>query len=547
MYLIRSLNRITLLLLTAIFFSLSSCKIDEDLAKPTLSPDFIIPLVYGELDLKNLVRDTSFIKTDPSGYLKVGFLDTLEILNSTTLADALRIVQVGFPSVPKTLSFTSAGGANIQFPSEELLDINLNLGTSMVRKLAFNELTFKIIITNSHSFAYNDLIVNIPGLTTGGTSFSSGPINVSATPGTPFEKEFTLTNCIWDLSGKTGLDTSKVLMAFTTTTGTPIVGPGGGTGFIQVEFMSYNLKFWQGKSGILQQLLSTTISTSNTTSLVPKETYKGIKSGSLNLEDVDVKLDFISKMGIPLGMNIVLESTNGVTNAKVALNPLNLNIQQSSIASNNEPNSKSNLTIINESTSNLADVLTNFPTTIKVTAGVATTFNNPDPYGYFFHQNSDLQLTVDATIPFAISFNQLRLESNYDFDLFAQANLDSNIARLDTGTLFFTISNGFPYEIDLDLNALNGALDSVAKLAQIRLAAGTTGLVGGEIKVVSPTKSTFTVGLSANLLEKIKVAKKLGVKAKLNTAPGISPKIYTDYKLGFDTKARLGVTAKPIK
>ena len=115
MYLMRSLNRIILLFLASSFLWLSACKIDEDLAKPTLSPDFIIPLVYGELDLKNLVKDTSFIKTDPAGYLKVGFLDTLEVLNSTTLADALKIVQTGFPSVPKTLSFTNIGGGNVQF------------------------------------------------------------------------------------------------------------------------------------------------------------------------------------------------------------------------------------------------------------------------------------------------------------------------------------------------------------------------------------------------------------------------------------------------
>jgi hypothetical protein len=542
MYLMRTLNKVILLFVGSSFLWLSACKIDEDLAKPTLSPDFIIPLVYGELDLKNLVKDTSFIKTDPSGYLKVGFMDTLEVLNATTLADALKIVQTGFPSIPKTLTFTSAGGGNILFPVDELLDINLNLGTSMVRKLAFNELTFSISIQNSHTFDYNDLNITIPGLVSGTTAFTSGSINVPA--GQTVETQFTLSNCIWDLSGRTGLDTSKVLMQFSS--GTPIQGPGGGVGLISVEFNSYNLKYWQGKSNILQQLLSTPTSTSNTNSLVPKETYKGIKSGSINLEDIDVKLDFISKMGIPLGMNIILESTNGVTNEKVALTPLNLVIQPSTIGVNDEPNERNNRTQIDETTSNLADVFTNFPTTIKVTAGVGSTFDNPDPYGYFFHQNSDLKLTVDATIPFAVSFNQLRLQSNYDFDLFAQANLDSNIAILDTGTLFFTISNGFPYEIDIDLNALNGLEDSLVTLAAVRLTAANTAVINGELKVTSPTKSTFTVGLSADLLDRIKVAKKLGVKARLNTASG-SPKIYTEYKLGFETKARLGVTAKPIK
>ena len=101
-------------------------------------------------------------------------------------------------------------------------------------------------------------------------------------------------------------------------------------------------------------------------------------------------------------------------------------------------------------------------------------------------------------------------------------------------------------EIDIDLNALNGVRDSLATLAQVRLTAANTAVINGELKVTSPTRSTFTVGLSAELLDKIKVARKLGVKARLNTATG-SPKIYTDYKLGFDTKARLGVTAKPLK
>lgn len=542
MYLLRTLNKFFLLFLGSSIFFLSACKIDEDLAKPSLSPDYIIPLVYGELGLKNLLKDTSFIKTDPTGYLKVGFKDTLEVLNSTTLADALKIVQTGFPSIPKTLAFTNVGGGNVQFPTEAELDINLNLGTSMVRKLAFNELTFKIKIQNSHAFNYDGLNINIPGLKTGAVEFNSGTLNVPA--GQAFEQEFTLANCIWDLSGKSGSDTSKVYMLFSSTS--PIQGSSAGAGLISIEFMGYNLKYWKGKSAILQTLLSTATSTSNTTNLVPKETYKGILSGAINLEGVDVKLDFKSKMGIPLGMNIVLESTNGVTNQKVALTPLNLAINPSEIGADDEPVVGSNPSVLNEATSNLSDVLTNFPTTLKVTAGVGSTFNSPDPYGYFFHQNSDLQLTVDATIPLAISFNQLRLESNYDFDLFAQANLDSNIAVLDTATLFFTISNGFPYEINVDLNALNGLQDSLASLAQVRLSAANTTLVGGELVVTSPTKSTFTIGLSAEILERIKVAKKLGVKAKLNNAAG-TPKIYTDYKVGFDTKARLGVTAKPLK
>jgi hypothetical protein len=309
--------------------------------------------------------------------------------------------------------------------------------------------------------------------------------------------------------------------------------------------MEVSVKYWQGKSTILQQVLSNQTSTSTTSQLVPAETYKGIKSGSISLKDVDVKLNFQSRMGIPLGMRLVLETTNGVTGQKVAMTPLDVNISQSTLTGN-APIYQDNPAVINESTSNLADVLTNFPTTIKVTAGVGSTFNNPDPLAYFFHENSDLKLFVDATIPFAVSFNQLKLESIKPFELFQSLNIDTSIAVLDTGIFYFTITNGFPYDINIDLNALNGATDSVAKLASIVMVGATTGLVNGEEKVISPSKSTFEVALSQNLFEKLKTVKNLGIKAKINTTAN-SPKIYTDYKLGFDVKARVKVTATPIK
>lgn len=543
MYLKRTLNRFVLLLTASSFIWLSACKIDEDLAKPTLSPDFILPMVYGELGLKNLVKDTSFIKTDPTGYLKVGYLDTVEVLNSTQLADALKIVQTGFPAPPATLTFTSAGGGNIQFPTDQLLDINLNLGTSMVKKLAFHSASFIIKVQNAHSFPYNGLEIKIPGLVENGVPFTTGPVNIAA--GQTFEQTFTVGESTWDLTGRTGLDTSKVLFEFSSAA--PIVGPGGGSCLMTMEFVSTEMKYWKGKSSILQQILSTQTSTSSENQIIPKETFKGIKSGSITLKDVDVKLDFQSKLGIPMGMNIQLESTNGVDGSKVALNPLlSVNIQESTIGSNDEPNINSTIQSFGDGASNLADVLTNFPTKLKVTAGIGSTFTNPDPYGYFFHENSNLNLLVDATIPFAISFNELRLESAFDFDLFQKADLDTNTAVIDTAVLTFTITNGFPYDIDIELTARNGALDSLAQIGSFSLSEATTGMVNGELKVIAASKSTSTIALSQAIVDKLKVAKKLGVKARLNTTAA-SPKIFTDYKLGFDAKARIGVTARPLK
>lgn len=542
MYFMRSLNRLILLCIASTGLLLSACSIDEDLAKPKLSPDFILPLVYGELDLKNLVKDTSFIKTDPSGYLKIGFLDTLEVLNAEALGDALKIVQVAAPAPPKVLTFPNSGGSDV-FPTEADLDVNLIMSLSKVKTLALHSAQIKIIVQNAKAFDFNGLDIKIPGLLVNGTEFTTGPLNI--TSGQTFEQVFPIGESIWDLTGKPGgaMDTSMVYFQFNSAS--PIQGPAGGSAGITIQFMEVSVKYWQGKSTILQQVLSNQTSTSTTSQLVPAETYKGIKSGSISLKDVDVKLNFQSRMGIPLGMRLVLETTNGVTGQKVAMTPLDVNISQSTLTGN-APIYQDNPAVINESTSNLADVLTNFPTTIKVTAGVGSTFNNPDPLAYFFHENSDLKLFVDATIPFAVSFNQLKLESIKPFELFQSLNIDTSIAVLDTGIFYFTITNGFPYDINIDLNALNGATDSVAKLASIVMVGATTGIVNGEEKVISPSKSTFEVALSQNLFEKLKTVKNLGIKAKINTTAN-SPKIYTDYKLGFDVKARVKVTATPIK
>lgn len=542
MYLMRSLKRIILFFLGSTFLFLSACSIDEDLGKPTISPDYILPLVYGELDLKNLVKDTSFIKTDPSGYLKVGFLDTLEVLNSASLADALGIVSLNVVP-PRILAFTPSGGNEI-FPVEADLDVSLLMGLSKIKTLALHNANFKVIIQNGKSFDFNGLVIKIPGLVENGVPYESAPINVPS--GQTFEHIINVGESTWDLTGKPGgvLDTSFVYFQFSSAT--PITGVGGGSAAITMQFITKpEIKYWQGKSSILQQILSNQTSTSTTSSLVPAETYKGIKSGSLGLEGIDVKLNFKSTMGIPLGMRLALETTNGVTGAKVAMTPLDVNIQQASIVSN-EPSAKDNLDTLNESSSNLADVLTNFPTTIKITAGIGSTFDNPDPLAYFFHENSDLNLFVDATIPLAISFNQLRLESVKPFTLFQTMNIDTSLAVLDTGVFYFKINNGFPYDIDISLNALNGATDSVAQLAVISMVAATTGIVNGEERVISPSTSTFSVAMSQALFEKLKVVKNLGIKAKINTSAA-SPKIFTDYKLGFDVKARVKVTATPVK
>jgi hypothetical protein len=94
---------------------------------------------------------------------------------------------------------------------------------------------------------------------------------------------------------------------------------------------------------------------------------------------------------------------------------------------------------------------------------------------------------------------------------------------------------------------MNGAFDPITNLASLKIDGATTAIVGGEEKVVESRVSVFNVTLTQQLFERLKSARYIQLKALLNTPTGVvSPKIYTDYQLGFDTKGRLKLTIDPF-
>jgi hypothetical protein len=174
---------------------------------------------------------------------------------------------------------------------------------------------------------------------------------------------------------------------------------------------------------------------------------------------------------------------------------------------------------------------------------------DPNSLDHFIYKRSAIKLVVDAEIPFSIAFDSLKLQDTFEFALLRTLGqqIDTSKTRLDTGTLDFTISNGFPYTINIDLLAMNGAFDPITNLASLKIEGASTAFVDGEEKVISPRVSVFNVTLTQQLFERLKSSRYIQVKALLNTPAGVvSPKIYTDYKLDFDTKGRLKLTIDPF-
>jgi hypothetical protein len=174
---------------------------------------------------------------------------------------------------------------------------------------------------------------------------------------------------------------------------------------------------------------------------------------------------------------------------------------------------------------------------------------DPNSLNHFMYKRSALKLFVDAEIPFSIAFDSLKLQDTVAFALLRTLGeqIDTSKTKLDTGSLDFTISNGFPYTINIDLLAMNGAFDPIANLASLKIDGATTSIVGGEEKVVEPRVSVSKATLTQQLFERLKSARYIQIKALLNTPVGVvSPKIYTDYQLNFIAKGRLKLILDPL-
>ncbi len=511
---------------------LTSCSIDKDLAKPTFTPDFILPLVYGDLTLKDLTKDSSTIQTDPAGYFKVSFSDTVF---QQDLGAQLAVVQ-NVPDFPQQMSFNISGPNHILTNKEYTYDINLALQLSKLTQLQLNGGTLTLKITNNKSWDFTNLQWDIPGLKIGGVPYLSANIPTVAA-GTVNTTVIDLTNADWDLRGKNLDSNSLVFIKLNVGAGTN-TGPSAGQGLISMALNGLDVKFSRGRyfTIVLPPF-------SSGADVLPATFYKNIKSGSLNLTGANVKLKFDNTVGIPFAIDVKVQTTNGVDGTFDSLKTGFLDILKSKIGPVSEPNEF----ILNDA-NGLGTTLSNFPTKFDVTAGVGFNQNN-DSLNYYVYKESTLKLFVTADIPFAVAFDKLILMDTLKFALFESLGegIDTAQTKLDTGSLVFKISNGFPYDIDINLLAMNGLSDSIATLANISMDGASTSIIGGEEKVTIPRNSSFDITLTQGLFERLKAAKKIQIRAKLNTPVGVvSPKIYTDYKLGFDVKGRIKVQVKPL-
>jgi hypothetical protein len=405
--------------------------------------------------------------------------------------------------------------------------------------LGIDNMSFRIVINNQKNFNFNNIEIKIPGLKQGTIPFTTGIIPTIAS-GTTFDQTFTISNAVWDLSGKPGINDTSSVIFFEFSSATPIQGPGGGLATISVVFQSNDLDYWRGGSPLLPTILDGIAPIQSSGDLVPASTYKNIKGGSLQINDAKIRTIFQTRLGLPMGMDMQFSTLNGVTGLTKSLDDTFKVVIDSSSLVNGIPTKKNNLYELGD-TLGLVDVFSNFPTEFTVYVALDNQID-PNSKGYFVHDSSDINLLVNAEVPFAITFDSLRLQDTVKFDVLKGVDFDTANVTIDTGGFQFRFSNGFPYSVVMELVALDTLADSLITLTKLNIPGAVTQIIDGEERVVSPAISTSILGITQEIFNKLKNGKYLRIKATLDTPFGVdSPKIYTDYGIGFDVKVRMKV------
>ena len=514
--------------------SISSCNLlDDGIAEPYFSPDYVLPLAHGNLTLANITqKDGGLIQTSPSGYFKVGFRDTVF---EQDLGGQLAAVQ-NIPEIPSPLYFDPSGGKHTIKTQDFTFDLSLPLQLSKLTQLVLVSGKLKLKIVNNKTFAFTNLQWEIPGLKINGFPYVS-PVIEKINSGASDSTTIDLTNADWDLRGKNLDSNSLMYIKLNVLSGTNN-GSQLGLGYFTLSLSDIEVGYSVGRYFTIDFPEFKT-----TADVLPAAFYRNIKGGSMNLKEAKVNLDFDNTSGLPFLINVKVTTKNGVNGRLDSFKTGDLNILKAELG----PSAVVNSFVLDDS-KGFGKTISNFPTTMGFTAKVGIN-QAPNSLDNFIYKRSAIKLVVDAEIPFSIDFDSLKLQDTFEFALLRTLGqqIDTNKTKLDTGSIVFKISNGFPYAVNIDLLAMNGAFDPITNLATLKIEGASTTIINGEEKVVEPRISVFDVTLTQQLFERLKSAKYIQLKALLNTPAGVvSPKIYTDYKLDFDAKGRLKLTIDPF-
>jgi len=194
--------------------------------------------------------------------------------------------------------------------------------------------------------------------------------------------------------------------------------------------------------------------------------------------------------------------------------------------------------IIDRETSNLVDVLNQFPESIYI--GLEGTANpNSLDETFFIHRDARLKGVFEVDIPLALEFNGFELEQDFVFD-------GSSIAEAEAAAFLLRVDNGFGLQAATQVYFYDSSdvlLDSLFTSPEIIIAAPVVNEVGAPTAPVEKTTEVTIASEKISNLAKSRSAKVV-VTLQSPTTGAEYTQLFYDNSIGIKLGAR--VTVKPL-
>jgi hypothetical protein len=176
--------------------------------------------------------------------------------------------------------------------------------------------------------------------------------------------------------------------------------------------------------------------------------------------------------------------------------------------------------------SNILDLIENLPDQMRYSLEVSTNpMGNVSAGNDFVYRDHYLETYLDMEIPLSFKTNDLCLSDTVDFSLGDPANVNS----INGGELVLLADNGFPFDAELVLTALDSlgnVIDIVVDHNHINEA-----LLNTDGFAENPMRSEIHILLSRERIDKLFTASKMLITAHFNTEGTDYIKIYDSYRL----------------
>lgn len=517
------MNKILKIILVFLVVGVFSCR--KDFERPNWDVDLLAPLIKTSLTLNHLLPD-SVLATNPDTTLKIVHqtnlfdldMDSLFRIPDTTITEVFSIPVSTFPS-PGDAFYSNDEETSLEVSNGVQLNYAL-IESGKIELEIWSEIKEKVLITYT-----------IPSATKNGDTLVLEALIPAATLTQPGHFSTTIDLKDFELS-LTGINGNKVNTFITRAVGTldpnapgPVVVAAGEKITISNKLVSVVPFFVRGFFGSQQFHFGP-----ETTNF---EVFNRIAAGSIDLNQVDVTLNFENGIGVDAQLTLNnLTSINTTSAANIALNhqlignPLNINraLQTFTVPEVNYTNLN---TLISTSNSNIDQLIEIFPNQLMFDLNLfVNPFGNLSGNNDFVFKKHPLKANLNVEFPLSLIANNLTLIDTVTIDLDAE----SKTGQIVAGDLVLFAENGFPFEATISLqlfNELNQPMSTITSPTKIE-----AGLLNSNLRITTPITSQLRFSLTNSTINELYNAKKIAVKIAFTTAAQPNfVKIYEEYKI----------------